>query len=74
MNKLTPSENMHLKNINTGDIYEGAIYLGIYDSPDNYVEVTEEEYQEWLNRDNEEATEEDLYNALDELGVSDDYI
>ena len=48
--ELKPSENMHLKDINTGDIYEGTIYLGIYDSPSNYVEVTEEEYQEWLNR------------------------
>lgn len=54
MNKITPSENKHFKNIHTGDIYEGAIYLGIYDSIDNYVEVTEEEFQEWLNREVEE--------------------
>lgn len=46
--KLTPSLNKHFKNINTGDIYEGDIYLGIYDSPYNYVEVSEEEYQEYL--------------------------
>lgn len=72
-NKLIPSEGMHFKNINTGDIHEGAIYLGIYDSAGNYVEVTEEEYQEWLQRDEEnQATEADLYNALSELGVSDD--
>lgn len=50
MNKLEPSKNMHLKNIHTGDIYEGTIYLGVYDSPENYVEVTEEEYQEYLKR------------------------
>lgn len=48
MNKLTPNKNMHLKNITTGDIYEGTIYLGIYDNSNNYTEVTEEEYQEWL--------------------------
>ena len=54
MNELKPSEGMHLKNIHTGDIYEGTIYLGIYDSPDNYIEVTEEEYQEWLNKNIEE--------------------
>ena len=61
-------------NINTGDIHERAIYLGIYDSKENYIEVTEEEYQEWLHRDVEEnqATEEDLYNALAELGVKED--
>lgn len=51
MKKIIPSENKHFKNIYSGDIYEGAIYLGIYDSADNYVEVTEEEYQEWLNRE-----------------------
>ena len=46
-NKLTPNENMHLKNVNTDDIYESCIYLGIYDDKDNYVEVDEEEYQEY---------------------------
>ena len=60
--ELKPSENKHLKNIHTEDIYEGAIYLSIYDSPENYVEVTEEEYQAYLNRYIEipgnEATEE----------------
>ncbi len=73
-NKLIPSEGMHLKDVNNGDIAEGYIFLGIYDSPENYVEVTEEEYQEWLNRDIGErnATEQDLYNALEELGVSND--
>ena len=46
--KLTPRENKHFKDINTGDIYEGEIYLGIYDSASNYIEVSEEEYQEYL--------------------------
>lgn len=50
MNKLTPSEGKHLKNIANGDIYEGTIYLGIYDNASNYVEVTEEEYQEYLKQ------------------------
>lgn len=55
MNKLTPNYGKHLKNIITGDIYEGTIYLGIYDSASNYVEVTEEEYQEYLKaKENEE--------------------
>ena len=48
MRTLTPRENKHFKNINTGDIYEGIIYLGIYDNESNYVEVSEEEYQEYL--------------------------
>lgn len=54
MRKLVPSEGMHLKDINTGEIAEGEIYLGIYDSEDNYVEVSEEEYQEYLNKPIEE--------------------
>lgn len=56
-NKLIPSENKHLKDINTGDIAEGVIYLGIYDSSNNYVEVTEEEYQEYLLQKEKEHDE-----------------
>lgn len=63
MRELKPSEGMHLKDIHSGDIYEGTIYLGIYDSAENYVEVTEEEYQAYLNRDVDQPKEatEDLY-------------
>lgn len=54
MTKLTPRAKMHFKNIHTGDIHEGEIYLGIYDNTDNYVEVTEAEYQEYLKKQEEE--------------------
>lgn len=53
--KLTPTQGMHLKNILTNDIAEGIIYLGKLDSPSNYVEVTEEEYQAFLKQQEEEA-------------------
>lgn len=43
-NQLTPSKGHHLKN-KEGQIFEGCIYLGIFDSKDNYTEVDEEEYQ-----------------------------
>ena len=43
-NCLTPAKGKHLKST-TGQIFEGCIYLGCYDSKDNYVEVNEEEYQ-----------------------------
>ena len=46
-NCLTPSKGKHLKN-KEGQIFEGAIYLGCFDSKDNYVEVSEDEYQEYL--------------------------
>lgn len=53
--KLTPTQGMHLKNIHTNDIAEGIIYLGKLDSPSNYIEVTEEEYQTFLKQQEEEA-------------------
>lgn len=46
---LEPAQGMHLKSKSRNDIYEGKIYLGVNDSPDNYTEVTEEEYQTHLN-------------------------
>lgn len=53
--KLTPTQGMHLKNILTNDIAEGIVYLGKLDSPSNYIEVTEEEYQAFLKQQEEEA-------------------
>jgi hypothetical protein len=58
MRKLIPNQNKHFKSIITNDIYEGIIYLGIHDSEDNYIEVSEEEYQEYLQR-NTEASKND---------------
>jgi hypothetical protein len=52
-NKLIPSENKHLKNINTNMIFESMIYLGKYDTKDNYVEVSENEYQDYLKKESE---------------------
>lgn len=66
---IHPDENYKLSNLNKTDMYEGSVYLGIYDSPDNYTEVTIEEYNSWLNKEEMEATEEDLYNALAEFGI-----
>jgi hypothetical protein len=57
-NKLIPEKKMHLKDVRTNEIAEGYIYLGIYDSPENYVEVTEEEYQQWLIEKEIEVLEE----------------
>ena len=58
MRKLTPSKNKHFKDINTGDIYEGEVYLGIYDNESNYVEVSEKEYQEYLEAKTNERIDE----------------
>lgn len=53
-NKLVPANGKHLKN-KDGQIFEGAIWLGIYDSKDNYAEVSEEEYQKWLEEQHEKC-------------------
>ena len=52
-NKLIPSENKHLKNINTNMIFEREIYLGKYDNKSNYVEVSESDYQDYLKKESE---------------------
>lgn len=45
--KLTPSVGYHISKIDKTEMYEGFIYLGKYDSVNNYIEVTNEEYEEW---------------------------
>lgn len=43
--KLAPSEGKHLKCITTGEVYEGEIYLAKSLSANDFVEISEEEYQ-----------------------------
>ena len=50
--KLTASEGMVLTN---GEAYGKEIYLGCNDSPDNWSEITDAEYEE-IQRDNQEET------------------
>lgn len=45
---MKPSKNKHFKRIETGEIFEGEIILGIYDKEENYTEVSDTEYQEYL--------------------------
>ncbi len=53
--KLTSSTG-YLKDIKENIIYPNEIYLGIYDTKDNYVESTKEEYEEYLNHVEENKT------------------
>ena len=46
--KLVPAENMHLKNIATGDMYAGFIYPAKSLTPDDFEEVTKEQYAQYL--------------------------
>lgn len=52
--ELIPEEGMHIKHKESGDIYEGSIFLGVEDKQENYEEVTEQEYQEYLTKKNSE--------------------
>lgn len=45
--ELIPEEGYHLSNKDKTEMYEGFIYLGKYDSANNYIEVTKEDYKEW---------------------------
>ena len=53
--KLEPSKGKHLRNKKTLDCFEGAIYLGVYDSADNYEEITDSEYKSYLKKLEEKA-------------------
>ena len=48
--KLTASEGMVLTN---GEAYGKEIYLGCNDSPDNWSEITDAEYEEILKQQEE---------------------
>lgn len=52
--ELTPEKGYHLSNKDKSEMYEGYICLGKYDSPENYIEVTNEEYDEWKRLQEEE--------------------
>lgn len=45
--KLTPEESFHISKADRSEMYEGFIYLGKYDVPENYIEVIAEEYEAW---------------------------
>lgn len=53
--KLEPSEGMHLRNIHTGKVYEGFIYLAKSLSVEDFEEISEEEYQRIIEEREEEG-------------------
>jgi hypothetical protein len=52
LKKLTATEGYVLTN---GEAYGKEIYLGVNDSPDNWHEITEEEYAEVLKAEESEV-------------------
>lgn len=65
--KLTATEGMILTN---GEIYGRFVFLGTGDSPDNWYEITEAEYEAKMAEETEDATEADYQAALREMGVN----
>ena len=67
--KLTPEEGYHISKADRSDMYEGFIYLGKYDLPENYIEVIDEEYEAWKRLKEEELKrlqEEELKRLQEE--------
>lgn len=51
LRKLTASEGFVLTN---GEVYSKEIYLGKYDSPENWHEITDAEYEAIMAKNTEE--------------------
>ena len=68
--KLTPEKGFHISKADRSDMYEGFIYLGKYDAPENYIEVIAEEYEAWKQLKAEELerlqAEEEAQRLADE--------
>ena len=67
---IEADEGMVLTN---GTAFGSIVYLGKYDSIDNWHEITEEEAERLQSEETpetDEATEADYINALEDLGVN----
>lgn len=69
LRKLTASEGMVYTDLKTETMRAKFLYLGIGDSEENYKQIPEDTPLPETDVENDEATKEDLYNALAELGV-----
>lgn len=66
--KLVATEGMIYTN---GESFGRTVFLGTGDSPDNWLEITEADYEARMESESEEdsATEADYQAALREMGV-----
>ncbi len=67
---IKADDGMKLTN---GEAFGNIVYLGKYDSVDNWHEITEEEAEKLQNKEtptDDEATEADYILALERLGVN----
>lgn len=66
-NKLTPSEGY--KYITNGETWSDLVFLGIYDSADNWHDTNDEPPEPEPMPEDAEATAEDYEAALAEVGI-----
>ena len=57
LTEIKASEGMVLTNGEAYSSVGGSIYLGVNDSPENWHEITEEEYAEIVKKEDENNTE-----------------
>lgn len=55
--RLEPAPGLHLRNIETGEVFEGLIYLAKSQTADDFEEITQEEYDRIVQE------QIDAYNA-----------
>jgi hypothetical protein len=72
INELIPTTGFHLKNIHTDEVFEGSICLAKSLTKEDFVEITEEEYQAIINSseefsDDEEITGEEFMAMVEEV-------
>lgn len=56
--KLEPSEGMHLRNKNTGEVFDGFIYLAKSLDVSDFEEITQEKYREIITEREKERESE----------------
>ena len=55
---IYPAENMHIKNIKSGEVYPGYIVPAKSLTESDFIEVSEEEYQAYISVEEEIPAEE----------------
>jgi hypothetical protein len=60
INELIPTTGFHLKNIHTGEVFEGSICLAKSLTKEDFIEITEEEYQAIINSGEEFSDDEEI--------------
>ena len=66
MIKLTPKPNYKYLRISDNIVCDGEVYLGIYDNPENYKLITDDEAAAIKKKQLEKETKEVIKASLDE--------